>query len=117
MKYVFQCGVILAVSLAGEALHALVPLPIPASIYGLLLMLLLLCLRVVRLEHVEGAGNFLLELLPLLFVPPVVGLMSAWSELSRMLLPALAAVLIVTPLVMAATGRATQAIIRGRKRP
>lgn len=117
MKYVYQAGVILAVSLAGELLRYVIPLPVPASIYGLLLMLLCLKLRVIRLEHVEGAGTFLLEMLPLLFVPAAVGLMASWGQLSMMLLPAIAAVLLVTPFVMVTTGLATQAVIRGRKRP
>ena len=117
MKYVYQVGVILAVSLAGEILHAVIPLPVPASIYGLLLMLLCLRLRVIRLEHVDGAGSFLLEILPLLFVPPAVGLMATWEQLSMILLPAIAAVLLVTPFVMVSTGLATQAAMRGRKRP
>lgn len=116
MKYVFQFGIILAVSLAGEALHAVIPLPVPASIYGLLLMLLCLGLRVFRLDQVEGAGEFLLKLLPMLFVPPVVGLMASWDALSSMLLPAAAAVLIVTPLVMGASGLAAQAMLRREKK-
>lgn len=116
MKYIYQVGVILAVSLTGELLHYVIPLPVPASIYGLLLMLLCLKLRVIKLEQVEGAGSFMLEVLPLLFVPPAVGLMASWGDLSVMLLPAIAAVLLVTPLVMATTGLATQAVMRGRKR-
>jgi holin-like protein len=116
MKYVYQAGVILAVSLIGEALRLLIPLPVPASIYGLLLMLLCLKLRVIPLERVEQAGGFLLELLPLLFVPATVGLMASWGVLSTMLLPVAAAVLIVTPLVMAASGLTAQALMRGGKK-
>ncbi len=116
MKYVFQFGIILAVSLAGEALRAVIPLPIPASIYGLLLMLLCLSLRVIRLDQVESAGELLLKFLPLLFVPAVVGLMASLDMLSSMLLPVAAAVLIVTPLVMASSGLAAQAVLRREKK-
>jgi holin-like protein len=116
MGFIFQFGIILAVSLTAEALHALIPLPIPASIYGLLLMLLCLKLRIIRLDQVEGAGEFLLKLLPLLFVPAVVGLMASWDALLSMLLPAAAAVLIVTPLVMASSGLAAQTVLRREKK-
>ena len=116
MKYVYQAGVILAVSLIGEALRLLIPLPVPASIYGLLLMLLCLKLRIIPLERVEQAGSFLLELLPLLFVPATVGLMASWGALSSMLLPAAAAVLIVTPLVMASSGLTAQALMRRERK-
>lgn len=79
MKYVFQLCIILLVSLTGELLHALLPLPVPASIYGLLLMLLCLVTKVIKLKHVEGAGNFLLQIMPLLFVPAAVGLLGIWG--------------------------------------
>ena len=52
MKYVKQFGIILLISFAGEALNYLLPLPVPASIYGLVLMFLCLQLRVFRLEDV-----------------------------------------------------------------
>ena len=37
MNILFQFSIILLISLAGEALSFLIPLPIPARIYGLLL--------------------------------------------------------------------------------
>ena len=54
MKYVKQFGIILLISFAGEALNYLLSLPVPASIYGLVLMFLCLQLRVFRLEDVRG---------------------------------------------------------------
>ena len=64
MKLLYQFGVIMTVTFLGEILHGLIPLPIPASIYGLLLMLAALCTGVVRLEKVKIAGDFLLEIMP-----------------------------------------------------
>ena len=58
MKYVQQFGIILAVTFAGEILKAFLPLPIPSSIYGLLLMLGLLITKIIPLEKVKEAGNF-----------------------------------------------------------
>ena len=49
MKLLYQFGVIMTVTFLGEILHGLIPLPIPASIYGLLLMLAALCTGGVRL--------------------------------------------------------------------
>jgi len=116
MKFVYQLGVILLISFAGEILNALIPLPIPASIYGLLLMLLCLKLRIVKLEHVIGAGTFLLEIMPFLFVPAVVGLISVWGDISRLLLPVIIIIPLTTVLVMVSTGRVTQFVLRKGKR-
>ena len=61
MKLLYEFGVIMAVTFLGEICHAVLPLPIPASIYGLLLMLFALCTKIIKLEQVKVAGDFLLD--------------------------------------------------------
>lgn len=112
MKYVFQFSRILLVCLLGEVLARVFPLPVPASVYGLVLMLAALKLRIFRLEQVKEAGSFLIGILPLLFVPAAVGVMEFWTELKAMLLPCLIAVIPVTFLVMGVSGRVAQRVRR-----
>lgn len=112
MKYLFQFGRILAFCLAGELLHTLLPLPIPASVYGLALLLAALVTGLVRLDQVREAALFLTGIFPLLFVPAAAGVMDLLPEISAMLLPILLAVGAVTVLVMAVAGRVTQALAR-----
>ena len=114
MRYVFQAARLLGFCLAGELLHVFLPFPVPASIYGLLLLFLALCSGLVKLEQVREAGLFLVGIFPLLFVPAAAGVMELWDELGAMLVPALIAILPVTALVLAAAGRTTQALIRRR---
>lgn len=116
MRYLFQSGRILAFCFAGEVLHAVLPLPVPASVYGLLLLLLALCFGIVRLEQVRETGLFLTGIFPLLFVPAAAGVMELWAELGAMLLPAVIAIVPVTVLVFAAAGRTTQAIIHRKEK-
>lgn len=112
MKFVFQLCIILLVSFVGEALRAIIPLPIPASIYGLVLMLACLKTRLIRIEQVDKAGAFLLEIMPLLFIPATVGLLTAWDALQSMLLPIIVLILMVTVIVMVITGKAAQLMLR-----
>lgn len=112
MKYVFQFCLILLVCLLGELMAHVLPLPIPASVYGLVLLLTALGSGVLRLDQVKEAGSFLIGILPLLFVPAAVGVMDLWAELWAMLLPCLIAVVLVTLLVMGVSGRVTQRIRR-----
>lgn len=114
MKMVYQFCVILTVSLAGELLHQLLPLPIPASIYGLVLMLVLLERGVLRLQQVEEAGSFLIEIMPVLFVPSAAGLLIAWDELRSFLIPFLVILVVTTWLVLAVSGKLTQILLDGR---
>ena len=77
MKYLSQFLIILGFSLVGEALQRLVPLPIPASVYGIVLLFAALCIGLVKLEQVKEAGGFLTSILPILFVSPAVGILDA----------------------------------------
>ena len=116
MRYLFQSGRILVFCFAGEVLHAVLPLPVPASVYGLLLLLLALCSGIVRPEQVRETGLFLTGIFPLLFVPAAAGVMELWAELGVMLLPAVIAIVPVTVLVFAAAGRTTQALIHRKEK-
>ena len=64
MKYLTQFLRILAFTLAGELLQRLVPLPIPASVYGLVLLFAALNTGLVKLEQVKDAGGFLISFCP-----------------------------------------------------
>ena len=115
MKYIKQFGIILSVTLLGELLNAVIPLPVPASIYGLVLMLTGLMTKLIPLHAVKEKGKFLLDIMPLLFVPAAVGLIDTWGVLRPVIVPVTVTVLVSTVAVMAASGRATQAVIRFSK--
>lgn len=87
MTYIFQFLRILSFCLLGELLHFFVPLPIPASIYGLTLLLLALKTGIVKLEQVKQTGSFLTGIFPLLFIPGGVGVMELWNILGKLWLP------------------------------
>lgn len=115
MKYVFQFARITGFCLAGELLHALLPLPVPAGIYGLVLLAAALLTGLVKLEQVKQTGDFLSSMFPLLFIPTVVGAMEVRDLIAANWLPILIALLPVTWAVMAAAGKVTQKIIDGGK--
>lgn len=112
MKYIYQLAVILAVTFAGELLYRFLPFPIPASIYGLLLMLLLLCTGIIKLEKIEKTSGFLLEIMPLMFIPGGVGLVTAWSDLKPILMPVTIITVVSTVIVMAVTGKVTELVMK-----
>ena len=88
----------------------MLPLPVPASVYGLLLLLAALNFRIVRLEDVKEVGSYLTSIFPLLFVPAAAGVMELWVEMGQMLIPILIAVIPVTVLVMVSAGKTTQVL-------
>ena len=112
MKYIKQLILILAISFVGELLKYLLPLPVPASIYGMVLMFLALLTGVIRLEHVRETGKFLIEIMPLMFIPAGVGLMSSWSTLKPLLLPVAVITVVTIVTVMVASGHTAQFILK-----
>ena len=113
-NYLFQFSRILAFCFLGEICHAVLPLPLPASIYGLLLLLAALRFGIVKLEQVKEVGLFLTGIFPLLFVPAAAGVMELWAEMGEMLLPIVIAIIPVTVLVLVSAGRTTQALTSRR---
>ena len=115
MKYLHQALILAAITFAAEIIKYLLPLPIPVSIYGLILLFLLLKTGVLPLEKIEDVGNLLLELMPLLLVPASVSFVTALDTIQAMLLPVLIMGLLGTLLVMAVTGLVAQRLIRRGK--
>jgi holin-like protein len=104
MKQVKQFAIILLFSFAGELCHAWIPLPIPASIYGMVLLLVALLTGLVKLEHIQQTGAFLVKLLPLLFVVPTVGLVKHWELIRSNLVGITIIILVTTALTFAVSG-------------
>ena len=107
IKYMRQFGIILGVTCAGELMKYFIPLPIPGSIYGLLLMFVLLLTKVIKVENVKDVGEFLIEIMPLMFIPAGVGLMASWGELQGFLVPLLVITVSTTFIVIFVTGKVT----------
>lgn len=116
MKYLRQFCIILFVSFLGEMLRAIIPLPVPASVYGLVLMLLALCTGILKLEQIKETADFLIEIMPVMFIPAAVGLLDAWPALQPVWLPVIVITILTTILVMAVTGQVTQLMIRRAQR-
>lgn len=115
MKYIRQLAVIFSVTCVAEILKFFIPLPIPASIYGLVLMFCLLATGIIKLPQVKETAYFLVEIMTIMFIPATVGLMDNWGVIRPILLPLTVIIPVTTVLVMGMTGRTAQMLLR-RKR-
>ena len=112
LKTLGQIVIILLVSFAGELLNYCLPLPIPASIYGIVILFCLLEFRLIPRRAVKETGDFLVSIMQLMFIPAAVGLLEAWDLIAPNWLPYILITLISTFVVMFFSGRVTQAVIR-----
>lgn len=116
MKYLQQFTIIFATSLAGELLRFIIPLPVPASVYGLTLMFCALYFRVLKVEQVEDVANFFIDLMPLMFVAPAIAILAYFDTLRPIIVQFTLATVLSTAAVLGFTGLATQFAIRLGKR-
>lgn len=112
MKFIKQFAIILSISLIAELMEYLIPIPVAASIYGLVLMLIGLMTKLIPLQKVEGAADFLVEIMPIMFIPATVGIMASADALKEMLIPLCVICVVTTILIMVVTGKVAQSIIR-----
>lgn len=116
MKYIKQLLIILLVSFIAEAMEYFIPLPVAASVYGLILMLIGLMTGIIPLEKVEGAADYLVGIMALMFVPPTVGIMATVDELKEMGVALVVISAVSTLIIMVVTGKVAQFILNRKKR-
>ena len=116
MNYIFQLAIIFGISFAGELLNAILPLPVPASVYGLIILFLLLCTKIVKLEQVEKVSEYLMSIMPLFFIEPTVGIMNSYGLVKGKIVPLFIACFLSFAAVVVVTGSVSQGIIRYRRK-
>lgn len=114
MKFLRQFMIILLLSFLGEVLKMFIPLSIPASVYGLVLMLLCLVTGILKTSQVKEAAFFMIEIMPVMFIPAAAGLIDSWKVLQPLLLPILVITVVITIFVMVVTGKIAQMIAQKR---
>lgn len=114
MQYLYQFLIILGFSAVGETLSRLIPFPIPAAVYGIVLLFVGLQTGLVKEKWVAKTGSFLQSILPLVFVAPIVNLISYWDVVRQVILPVAAVVTVSTVAVFAVAGRLTQHFTEGK---
>lgn len=116
MKLLEQFGIILTLTFIVETFKELVPLPVPASVYGLILMLCLLKFKILTIDSIKDASKLLIETMPIMFIPAAVGLLNAWDVIRGLLIPLTLVVSLTTIIVMVISGHITQFIITANKK-
>ncbi len=116
MKYLMQFGIIIGLSLVGEALNAIVPLPVPASVWGMVLLFVLLCLKVIRLDQIQETADFLLSIMTVILVPSGVSLITSFPAIKDEIFGIFAIIIVSTVVCFFVTGKVAQKVIDSDKK-
>lgn len=111
MKFLMQFGIIATLSLIGEVLNHVVPLPVPASVWGMVLMFILLCFKIIKLEQVEQGADFLLSIMTVMFVPVGAGLIQSYTAIKNEIIAIFVILILSTLICFFITGQTAQFII------
>ena len=116
MKYLKQFLLILCITFVGELVKYVLPLPIPASIYGMVILFVGLMTGHIKLSSVKEVGKFLIEIMPVMFIPAGAGLVESWSALKPICVQVVVIMFVSTIVVMVISGRVTQFVIRRNRK-
>lgn len=115
MRILLQLALILGISFAGELLHRYIGVPIPGNILGMLILLLLLCVKVVKLDRIKEVSDFFLKHIAFFFLPPSIGIMAAGEEVMSQWPLLLFLCVALTIITLTATGWTVQLLSRNRR--
>lgn len=91
LNITLQIAFLYVLSLLGGIIVEFLHVPLPGSIIGLIILLLLLHMKIVKKEYVADGAGFLLPILTLLFIPATVGVVNypellSWLGLSLLII-------------------------------
>ena len=112
MKYLKQICILMGITFLAELIHILLPFPIPASIYGLFLLFILLSTKLLKMDDIRETAKFLIDFMPIMFIPAAVAIMDSWIELSPVLHAVIWITVLTTIIVMVLSGHVTQFVIK-----
>ena len=105
MKHMRQFLIILFFTCIGEVLHEFIPLPIPSSIYGLVLLFITLNHGIFKINEVHETADLLIDIIPIMFIPAAVGLIQSTTSIKPILIQSIIIMMISTVVVMTITGK------------
>lgn len=115
MRVFLQLALILGICYAGDLIHDFTDIPVPGNILGMLILLLLLCLKVVKLDQIREVSDFFLKRLSFFFLPPAIGLMLVGDDVKSQWPLLLFLCIVITVVTMVTTGWTVQLLSKKNK--
>ena len=112
MSIVAQLFVVFFVYLASEGIAALLPFTFPASVMGMVILLVLLLTKVLKPAQLKESSDFLLGNMLLFFIPTCVSVITYADVLFRNFWSIVLISVLTTPLVFFVTGQVVQLTLK-----
>ena len=119
MKIICQIAIIFTICWISQIVEAILPFPFPASVIGMVLLLILLLVRALKVDHIREKSDFLLSNMAFFFIPAGVSIINYFDILASNLIPLLVICLVSTLLTFAVSAwavRLTRYLMDRRKK-
>lgn len=119
VKIICQIAIIFTICWISQIVEAILPFPFPASVIGMVLLLILLLVRVLKVDHIREKSDFLLSNMAFFFIPAGVSIINYFDILASNLIPLLIICFVSTLLTFAVTAyavRLTRHLMNRRKK-
>lgn len=104
--------IILFINYLGLCVSTIFHLPIPGTIIGMLIMLLLLYFKILKLESIENVANFLLANMAIFFIPPTMRILDLLNVLEAGFSKIILLLTITTFVTLGVTGKVVELMIK-----
>ena len=118
MKIIKQIGIVIGLCWISLVIEKLLPFSFPASVIGMILLLICLFTGILKLEHIREKSDFLLSNMAFFFIPAGVSMINYLDILMENLVPILVISIVstfVTFIAAALSIRLTLKLMNGRK--
>lgn len=110
-NFFHQVLVLAIIMLLSNIIESFMPIPMPASVIGLVLLFIALCTGIVKLGEVEKVGTTLTNNIGFLFVPAGISVINSLGVLSQSPILIILLIIISTILLLLCTGFFSQMLI------
>lgn len=104
MKLLREVIIIFGIYFIGEGIKQATNVPIPGNLIGMILLFILLCTRILKVEQISTVSDFLLGHMPFFFIPAGVALMASFSLIQDIWLQILILCFVTTLITMGVSG-------------
>ncbi len=113
MKYFNQASIIFFIYFLGIIINNKLVNFIPATIIGMLILLLLFIFKIISINKMKDFSNFMLKNLSFFFIPSGVSLLKIWPLLKTIFIKIVFISITTTILTMIVTGLSIDLLIKG----
>lgn len=114
-SFLQQAFIFAIIMLISNGIAYISPIPLPASVIGMVILFIALCTNLVELNQVEALSNDLSSIIAFLFVPSGISLINSLDLMQHYAFQIVFVILVATVVLLGTTGWSASFFLKVRK--